>query len=87
LPFQSRVPANTFDPDTIRILAAAFEDAWRALETDGIDIGPGTDQMRDSLAKAIVEAASHGERDPHRLRDAALAHLAHSPRREGSPPK
>jgi hypothetical protein len=32
---------------------------------------------REAVAKAIVEAATQGERDLHRLRDAGLAAVGH----------
>jgi hypothetical protein len=63
LPIQSRVSAGAFDPETMRILTAAFEDAWQSLNGDGIGLGPHTDAMRDALAKSIIEVATDGERD------------------------
>src|SRR5262245_57642977 len=38
-----------------------------------VDLGPNTDATRDALAKGIVTAATLGERDQRKLRDAALA--------------
>jgi ribosomal protein S9 len=35
---------------------------------------------REAIAKAIVEAATQGERDLHRLRDAGLAAVDHAGR-------
>jgi hypothetical protein len=35
---------------------------------------------REAIAKAIVEAATQGERDLHRLRDAGLAAVDHTGR-------
>jgi hypothetical protein len=84
LPIQSRVSAGAFDPETMRILTAAFEDAWQSLNGDGIGLGPHTDAMRDALAKSIIEVATDGERDARRLRDAALAPLAQSLHRDAS---
>ena len=78
LPIKSRLTNGTFDPDTIRILTGAFEDAWQSLNGGGIGIGPQTDEMRDALAKSIIHVALQGERDQRRLRDSALAHLASS---------
>ena len=33
IPFHTRPDASTFDPDSIRILSDAFEDAWQSLHT------------------------------------------------------
>jgi hypothetical protein len=75
---------EAFEPETIRVLTAAFEDAWRSLDNDGTDLGPHTDVTRDTLAKGIIVAAMLGERDPQKLRDAALTHLRDATRLEGN---
>jgi hypothetical protein len=67
---------EAFEPETIRVLAAAFEDAWRSLNNGRTELGPHTDATRSTLATGIILAALSGERDPQRLRDAALTHLA-----------
>jgi hypothetical protein len=76
--FRSRPDASAFDPESIRILSDAFEDAWQSLHTTGttFHLDGRTDQTRDILARCIIEVAKLGERDRRRLRDAALAHLA-----------
>jgi hypothetical protein len=73
MPIKSRVPADAFDPETIRILTAAFEEVWGALHGNGI--GPDADAARDALAKHIITLAQGGERDGNRLRDGALAFM------------
>jgi hypothetical protein len=85
MPIQSRVNAGAFDPETIRILSAAFEDAWRSLNVNGMVLGPHTDAVRDALAKSIIDAAAGGERDARRLRETALARLARSVGRDITP--
>jgi hypothetical protein len=77
---QSRATFGAFDPETIRILSTAFEDAWQSLGGDRIVLGPHTDAMRDALARSIIDVAAGGERDRCRLRDEALARLARAPR-------
>jgi hypothetical protein len=69
---QSRVLNGVFDPETIRILTAVFEDAWRALDGTG-DAGPLDDAKRDELANLIIRMAQYGERDPSRLREQAVS--------------
>lgn len=64
----------SFDPDTNRILTAAFEAAWTKI-AGGRDLGPNTDMMRNELAKAIIGLARTGERDPDLLRTAAIVSL------------
>jgi hypothetical protein len=75
VPITSRLPSNgLFDPETIRTLTGAFEDAWRSL--DGGDwIRPDADAIREMLAKHIITAAQTGERDISRLRDGAVAYV------------
>jgi hypothetical protein len=78
IPFHWRPDASAFDPDSIRILSDAFEDAWQSLQTTGttFHLDGHADQTPEILARCIIEVAKLGERDRRRLRDAALAHLA-----------
>jgi hypothetical protein len=76
MPLTPHLSVHAFDPETIQVLTAAFEDAWQSLAKDGIELGPHTDAARDTLAKGIIHAAQLGERDRRSLRDAALAYLA-----------
>jgi hypothetical protein len=77
-PFPLPSDASAFDPDSIRILSDAFEDAWQSLQTTGttFHLDGQADQTREILARCIIEMAKLGERDQRKLRDAALAHLA-----------
>jgi hypothetical protein len=71
MPIQSRLPSDTaFDPETIRILTAAFEDAWQTL---GGRNSIGQRAKREELARIIIGMGQAGERDPAKLRDSALA--------------
>jgi hypothetical protein len=68
-----------FDPDDMRILVAAFDKAWEAVQASGV-IYPEdkVELVRAILAKHIIAAAKDGERDHGRLRDGALLALAQS---------
>jgi hypothetical protein len=73
MPIRSRLPPDSaFDPETIRVLTVAFEDAWRAIDRTA-SIGPDADATRDKLARLIIASAEGGERNPVKLRDAAIA--------------
>jgi hypothetical protein len=60
-----------FDPETVRILTAVFEDVWRAL--DGNGNADRVDAKRDELANLIISMAQYGEHDPSRLREQAVS--------------
>jgi hypothetical protein len=67
---------GAFNPETTRLLGQAYDDALEAVrhgavegwQRSGASVGP-------FLAARILELARRGERDPNRLRDAALASL------------
>jgi hypothetical protein len=63
-------PANAFDDDTVKVLGEAFDAACKELHDTG-----QPEIVREIIAKRIIEAATKGERDPARLRDAGLAGL------------
>src|ERR1700738_2699292 len=63
--------SGSFDPRTLAILEAAFDEAWLTLKCNGIE------KVRaNELARCILHLATEGERDPVRLHDHALAALA-----------
>jgi hypothetical protein len=68
----------TFDPDTVRLLCDALDDAWRIVEanlsTFKVD-GEAEEGVRAALAKHIVEMAKKGEGDRFRLTEGALTQL------------
>jgi hypothetical protein len=82
LPFPPPEGASAFDPASIRILSDALEEAWQSSGAT-FHIGVKALKTRNILARCIIELAKLGERDPGRLRDAALAHLAESRIRKG----
>jgi hypothetical protein len=61
---------NAFDPPTLVILEAAFDEAWLTLKAIG-----NTSIKPDELARSVLRLAMEGERDPVRLHDGALQAL------------
>jgi len=59
----------SFDPETTSLMAAAFDEACRVA---GQAQPPS---VKEVMAKRIIEAATRGERDVHRLTEFALAGL------------
>jgi hypothetical protein len=62
---------KSFDPETLKILETAFDEAWAFVLKSGAET-----VSRETLAQCVLEAAEEGERDPQRLREAALTLLA-----------
>src|SRR5580704_6232290 len=63
--------SGSFDPKTLAILEAAFDEAWLTLKCNGIE-----EVRANELARCILHLATEGERDPVRLHNHALAALA-----------
>ena len=59
--------APKYDPHTIDLMRAVLDDAWNSLRPEQQKL-----MSRSDMAALILEAASHGERDPDLLREAAL---------------
>jgi hypothetical protein len=51
------LPCTTFDPQTVAVLTDAYDNAIEAQPTSA----------HEGIAKHIIELASKGERDPHKL--------------------
>ncbi|HEX2592012.1 MAG TPA: hypothetical protein VHL34_10985 [Rhizomicrobium sp.] len=56
-----------FDDDATKVMGTAFDRACKSIPNFS-----GTERMRVFFAKRILEAARHGERDPHHLHLQAL---------------
>jgi hypothetical protein len=72
------VGVGVFGPETVRILASAFNDAWARLQASNAPIA-GADyasEARTILAESIIALAKAGETDPRNLADGALLRLA-----------
>jgi hypothetical protein len=68
---------GSFDPETVAILASAFDEAWDILQKSGSPLAreaPAT-TTRERLAKRIIEMGRKGVRNHKRLVEDALAHL------------
>ena len=61
---------SSFDPQTLVVLEAAFDEAWLTLKSVG-----NRTVKPDELARAVLRLAMEGERDPVRLSDGALEGL------------
>jgi hypothetical protein len=78
---------GAFNPEVVRILIDAFDEAWQSLEKSGVTYatdGHAT-ETRDRLAKRIIELARGGERNQRVLRDAALLYLTQEGLRNAQP--
>ncbi len=61
---------SSFDPATLMLLEAAFDEAWLTLKLTG-----NKTVKPDELARGVLRLAMEGERDPVRLHDGALEGL------------
>jgi hypothetical protein len=71
--------AGVFDPNQIRLMGTALDDAWAIVRASKATYATGDEAelTREALAKSIIAAAIGGELDPHQLSEDALAKLAH----------
>jgi hypothetical protein len=58
---------HQYDPETIKLMQSALEDAWHALS-----LRQQNQSTKVRLATIILEAVAAGERDPARLRTKAI---------------
>jgi hypothetical protein len=77
---QKHQDGAVFDPDQVRALTTAFEEAWKTVQDSGASLlsNGQAEATRELLALRIIDMARLGERDPRRLRDDALPYLARS---------
>jgi hypothetical protein len=61
---------SAFDPQTVVLLEAAFDEAWLTLKSVG-----NKTVKPDELARSVLRLAMEGERDIVRLSDGALEGL------------
>jgi hypothetical protein len=62
--------STSYDADTIRIMALAYDVTLKALHDRG-----QPEIVREIIAKRIVELAAIGQRDPSRLSQTVLSEL------------
>jgi hypothetical protein len=69
---------GAFAPETVRLLADAFDAAWASVEARGTMFATSDEahSAREILATHIIRAAQRGERDRRKLSDGALVQLA-----------
>ena len=67
-----RKAADRFDPETLKIMIAAFEQARTALK-----LASRSDPVTILLAKKVIELTVPGERDPDRICQSVLQALLH----------
>jgi hypothetical protein len=79
MPLLALAHKQSFDPDTVRLLAEAFDAAWDVLLRERV-VMSDIQEARDLLAQQIIELAHRGERDPDRLRLVALDRFLHMDR-------
>jgi hypothetical protein len=62
-------PESAFDPETIEVLASAFDNAWDRLRKSGSRFArPGYSRAaQEVIAKRIIEMAQSGMKDPQKL--------------------
>jgi hypothetical protein len=85
MPIRPYLDGHRFDAETTRLMGIAFETAIQALRCREV-----LDPPRGAIAKAIINLAQAGERDPERLCDRALELCsisdANPPQPPASPP-
>jgi hypothetical protein len=71
---------SAFDPETIKSLVSAFEHAWDKVKKSGSEFAsPRYERAaQEIIAKRIIEMAQRGEREPNKLAEDAVDHLARS---------
>jgi hypothetical protein len=67
VPLKRLLEGRAFSPEEVELLTSAFEAALREL-----NLTKRTDPAVELVARRIIELAGRGERDPARLREAAV---------------
>ena len=68
--------AASFDPDTLDAMTRAFNEAWVDIQAMAGPRPLDAEAARSVLARRILAAAAHGERDPRRLKLIAMGLIA-----------
>ena len=68
---QKEIAHHCYDPETIDLLGALLDDLW-----DGLPPEQQIRFPRPLIAERLLQAAAHGERDPHLLRARAMEMFA-----------
>jgi hypothetical protein len=70
MPIVELLKRQSFDAETIAVIAAAFDDACREL-----GLSDRRDPITETLAVKIIEVAQTGEREPGAISQRAIASL------------
>ena len=81
MPIRQLLDSNAFNPEEVTMLCDVFEDTLRALQF--VD---RSDPVTSLIAKKIIELARRGERDPARLRQAAVRAFSDAHEHSETPP-
>jgi hypothetical protein len=74
VPIKRLLQDRAFSPEDVDLLTSAFEAALREL-----NLTKRTDPAVELVARRIIELAGRGERDPARLREAAVKGVGPAP--------
>ena len=71
---------GVFEPDDVRVLVATFDEAWHQLMKSGASFNSRNpiDQARAVIGRCIIDEATKGKRDQHRLSESALLRYSQS---------
>jgi hypothetical protein len=71
---------SSFDPEFIKTLVAAYEDAWQKIEKSGSPFASPRYRRvaQEIIAKRIIDMAQQGEIEPGQLADDAVTFLSQS---------
>ena len=77
MPIDRLLASAAFEPDTVVLLASAFDTAWDTVKRSGSPLAAEdrAAATREAIAKHIIESGKKGERDVQRLVDDALGRL------------
>ena len=70
MPIVRLLKGRAFDPESVQVIVAAYEEARQAL---GL-VDP-SDPLTETVARKILEVAEAGERDPNVIRQRAMDNL------------
>lgn len=73
MPIDSSRDLEALDEICLHVMIQAYDGAWRVLQGSIFGAPPRAHDTRQELERRIVELIRSGERDPVRLRDAALS--------------
>jgi hypothetical protein len=70
------IAGSTYGPETMRVIGAAFDEAWAAISHHFASDDHASQEARVRLAHAVLAVAHEDSRDTEELKDAALQVMA-----------